>query len=103
MRHKECCRRADSDAQGHKRAEFADDLCADQRADQANDEPRQHHPAGSSRAIDAVHDVSDQKGQGIGEGTPGEPLAKEELDQNIRGDHNCGHGKDAGEVCACHM
>jgi hypothetical protein len=86
------------DAQRHQRPELAHDLRADQRAGDAHEKAREHHAARGGRAVDAVHDVGDEEGQRIGEGPPGQPLAEQELDEDVGGDDDGRHRQDARQI-----
>jgi hypothetical protein len=69
--------RAERDAGGDERAERALDLGADEAADEADGEAREHHEAGLGGPVEPVGQVGDEKGDRIGEGAPGQPLAEE--------------------------
>src|SRR5690606_23742638 len=55
------------------------------------------------RALEAVREVGHEEREGVGEGTPGQPLAEEELHEDVRGHNDGGHGKDAGDQAAGHV
>ena len=54
------------------------------------------------RPVQPVHQVGDEEGERIGEGAPGQPVADQELHQDVRGDDDHRHGGDAGEERAGH-
>ena len=85
-----------------ERAEGAVDLAADEGAGEADEEARADDAARGGGAVQAVHQVGDEEGEGIGEGAPGQPVADEELDEDVRGDDDRRHGEDAGEERAGH-
>lgn len=94
--------RANGDTDGHKRAKLTHDLGPDKRTDDAHNKTDQNDTARGGGAVDAVHHVGDQKGEGVGESAPCQPVSVEELNEDIGCDHDGGHGNDAGKICACH-
>ncbi|MPL60892.1 hypothetical protein SDC9_06455 [bioreactor metagenome] len=98
LRRKERRARTERHAEADERTELADDLRADERAQDADDETRHDHAARRARALQAVGHVGDEEGEGIGEGAPGQPLAEQVLHQDVGGHHDGGHGENAGQI-----
>jgi hypothetical protein len=89
--------------QRHQRPELPHDLRPDQRAGDTHQKARENNAPRGGDAVDAVHDVGDEEGQRIGERPPGQPLAEQELDEDVGGDDDRRHRQDTRQILGIHV
>ena len=84
-------------APGDQWAEFALDLSADKRAGDTDQKANKNNAPGDRWPINTIHYIGDKKRHRICESAPSQPVAEQELHEDVRCHHDGGHGDHAGK------